>query len=54
MRYQNAVSVDEVVFKNFKSFIKHKKPDDEIFDELTVRMLMNGPNDYRQVLSIIT
>lgn len=52
MRYQNAVSVDEVVFKNFKSFIKHKKPDDEIFDELTVRMLMNDLNDFRRALLI--
>jgi len=39
MRYQNAVEVTDIIFKNFSRFMKHKKAKDEIFDRLTTQNL---------------
>jgi DNA topoisomerase-1 len=39
MRYHNTVTVPERIFKNFMKFQKGKKPEEEIFDRLTVRDL---------------
>jgi len=35
MRYQNRVEVPEIVYNNFKLFMKKKKPADDLFDHLT-------------------
>jgi hypothetical protein len=37
MRYHNSVEVTELVYKNFDLFMKGKEPEDELFDQLTVR-----------------
>jgi DNA topoisomerase-1 len=40
MRYQNTVEVAKPVFKNLKAFCKDKKKGDDIFDLLTVCLLL--------------
>eukprot|EP01087_Luapelamoeba_hula_P019975 TRINITY_DN6711_c0_g1_i1.p1 TRINITY_DN6711_c0_g1~~TRINITY_DN6711_c0_g1_i1.p1 ORF type:complete len:825 (+),score=255.43 TRINITY_DN6711_c0_g1_i1:41-2476(+) len=39
MRYHNSVQVPDLVFKNFKLFMKGKKPSDDLFDHLTTTAL---------------
>ncbi len=39
MRYQNEVTVNEVVYRNLKEFCSNKKKDEEIFDRLTTASL---------------
>ncbi len=34
MRYHNTVEIETAVFKNLKNFVKGKKPDDQVFDEV--------------------
>ncbi|GJQ10293.1 hypothetical protein GpartN1_g2084.t1 [Galdieria partita] len=46
IRYVNTVTVDRPVFHNLKEFIRNKKPQDEIFDKLTVQ----GLNDHLKTL----
>jgi len=46
IRYVNTVTVDAAVFRNLKEFVRDKKPEDEIFDKLTVQ----GLNDHLKTL----
>ncbi|GJD06625.1 DNA topoisomerase 1 [Galdieria sulphuraria] len=46
IRYINTVTVDGPVFYNLKEFVRGKKPEDEIFDKLTVQ----GLNDHLKTL----
>ncbi|EAS05059.2 DNA topoisomerase I (macronuclear) [Tetrahymena thermophila SB210] len=39
MRYQNTVKVTEIVWKNMQSFIKNKKPGDDLFDRIDASSL---------------
>lgn len=41
IRYQNKVKVHEYVYKSLISFIKNKKKDDEIFDQINTNLLNN-------------
>lgn len=34
MRYHNTVEIEKAVFKNLKAFVKSKKPDEQVFDEV--------------------
>jgi DNA topoisomerase-1 len=34
MRYHNTVEIETAVFKNLKAFVKGKKPEDQVFDEV--------------------
>jgi len=41
IRYQNKVKVHEYIYKSLISFIKNKKKDDEIFDQINTNLLNN-------------
>ena len=45
MRYQNTVEVAELVYKNLKKFMKGKKQDADLFDQLTVRFFLFNFNN---------
>ena len=38
IRYQNSVDIDKRVFKNLKLFMENKKPGDDLFDRVDVRL----------------
>lgn len=42
MRYENTVKVDHIVWENINSFLKNKKPGDDLFDKIDAQAL----NDY--------
>jgi DNA topoisomerase-1 len=42
MRYFNTVEVIPIVYENIKTFLQHKKPEDDLFDRIDAPVL----NDY--------
>ncbi|KAK7123267.1 hypothetical protein R3I93_021624 [Phoxinus phoxinus] len=45
IRYYNKVPVEKQVFKNLKLFIKHKDPEDDLFDRITTVNLNKALNE---------
>ncbi|RWS01519.1 DNA topoisomerase 1-like protein, partial [Dinothrombium tinctorium] len=51
IRYQNSVSVEKRVFKNFKLFMENKLPSDDLFDRLTTSSLNKYLNSLMEGLT---